>query len=96
MGADFWPRRSQRLWLRAKLTERAVTLCTAIALLVCTLIAVLFLSAFLRFDVSLSVALMFIAAMLAFFLGLLWFLREIYLVTVSLRIGARSCPQPGR
>ena len=35
---------------RAKLISRAITLCTATALLVCTVIAVLFLSAFLRFD----------------------------------------------
>jgi len=71
---------------RAKLNGRAITLCTMTALLVCTMIAVLFLSAFLQFDASISVALLFIAAMLCFFLGLLWFLREIYLATNSLRI----------
>ena len=59
------------------------------ALLVCTMIAVLFLSAFLQFDASIPVALLFIAAMLCFFLGLLGFLREIYLATMSLRIGPR-------
>ena len=74
---------------RAKLISSAITLCTATALLVCTVIAVLFLSAFLRFNASIPVALLFIAAMLAFFLGLLWFLREIYVATVSLRIGIR-------
>jgi len=74
---------------RAKLISRAITLCTATALLVCTVIAVLFLSAFLRFDASIPVALLFIAAMFAFFLGLLWFLREIYVATVNLRIGPR-------
>ena len=72
---------------RAKLNGRAITLCTMTALLVCTMIAVLFLSAFLQFDASIPVALLFIAAMLCFFLGLLWFLREIYLATKSLRIG---------
>jgi len=74
---------------RAKLIGRAITLCTITALLVCTVIAVLFMSAFLRFDASIPVALLFIAAMAAFFLGLLWFLREIYVATVSLRIGPR-------
>jgi len=74
---------------RAKLISSAITLCTATALLVCTVIAVLFLSAFLRFDLSIPLALLFIAAMLAFFLGLLWFLREIYVATVNLRIGPR-------
>jgi hypothetical protein len=72
---------------RAKLINRAITLCTVTALLVCTVIAVLFLSAFLRFDASVPVALLFIASMTAFFHGLLWFLREIYVATVSLRIG---------
>lgn len=52
---------------RAKLINRAITLCTTTALLVCTVIAILFLSAFLRFDASLSVALLFIAAMSTFF-----------------------------
>jgi hypothetical protein len=35
------------------------------------------------------VALLFIAAMSTFVLGLLWFLREIYVGTISLRIGPR-------
>jgi hypothetical protein len=74
---------------RAKLNGRAITLCTTTALLVCIVIAILFLSAFLRFDASIPVALLFIAAMFCFFLGLLCFLREIYLGTMSLRIGPR-------
>ena len=74
---------------RAKLIGRAITLCTATALLVCTVIGALFLSASMRFDASILVALLFIAAMLAFFLGLLRFLREIYVATVNLRIGPR-------
>jgi hypothetical protein len=74
---------------RAKLIGRSITLCTATALLVCTMIAVLFVSAFLGFEASVPVAVLFVAAMLSFFLGLLWFLREIYLATKSLRIGPR-------
>ena len=77
------------LSLRAKLISRAITLCTVTALLVCMVIAFLFLSGFLSFDASLAVALLFIAAMSAFFLGLLWFLREIYLATGNLRLGPR-------
>lgn len=38
---------------------------------------------------SVPVALLFIAAMLAFFTGLLWFLREIFVATGSLRIASR-------
>lgn len=74
---------------RAKLIYSAIALCTTTALLVCTVIAFLFVSAFLQFDASVVVALLFIAAMSTFVLGLLWFLREIYVGTISLRIGPR-------
>lgn len=74
---------------RAKLINCAITFCTTTALLVCTVIAILFLSAFLHFDAAIPVALLFVAAMSAFFLGLLWFLREIFVATGSLRIGPR-------
>jgi uncharacterized protein DUF2721 len=74
---------------RAKLISRAITLCVATALLVCTVIAVMFLSASLSFDATIPVTILFVAAMTTFFLGLVWFLQEIYVATVSLRIGAR-------
>ncbi|HET9467418.1 MAG TPA: DUF2721 domain-containing protein [Vicinamibacterales bacterium] len=74
---------------RARLIGPAITLCTVTALLVCTVIAILFSSAFFHFDAAVPVALLFIAAMLAFFLGLLWFLREIYVATSNLRIASR-------
>lgn len=77
------------LTYRAKLIGPAITLCTATALLVCTVIAILFLSAFLRFDATMPVALLFVAAMFAFFMGLLWFLREIFVATSNLRIASR-------
>jgi hypothetical protein len=74
---------------RAKLIYSAIALCTTTALLICAVIAFLFVSAFLQFDASVVVALLFIAAMSTFVLGLLWFLREIYVGTISLRIGPR-------
>ena len=74
---------------RAKLISRAITLCVTTALFVCTVIAVMFLSASLGFDATIPVTILFVAAMATFFLGLVWFLQEIYLATVSLRIGAR-------
>lgn len=73
---------------RARLIGPAITLCTVTALLVCMVIAALFLSAFFHYDASAAVALLFIAAMFAFFLGLLWFLREIFIATRSLRIAS--------
>jgi len=77
----------QTLSRRAKLISRAIALCTITALLVCAVIATLFLGAFARFDVSVPVALLFVAAMIALFVGLLAFLREIFLATANLRIG---------
>ena len=72
---------------RARLIYIAITLCTTTALLICTVIAVMFLSASLHFNATRPVTILFVAAMTTFFLGLVWFLREIYLGTVSLRIG---------
>ncbi|MGH7536201.1 MAG: DUF2721 domain-containing protein [Gemmatimonadales bacterium] len=77
----------QLLSRRSRLMNWAISLCTVCALLVCVVIAALFLGAFLLTDVSLVIGLAFIAAMLALFGGLLSFLREIYIATRSLRIG---------
>lgn len=79
---------------RAKMINNAITLCTATALLVCAVIAALFLGAFAHFDASVPVSVLFITAMLAFFAGLVWFLREIFLATASLRIGPHESPHP--
>jgi hypothetical protein len=43
--------------------------------------------AFFEFSASVIVAALFVAAMLCFFTGLLFFLREIFVATASLRIG---------
>src|SRR6059036_3435462 len=50
------------------------------------IIATLFVGAFVGFDASVPVALFFVAAMVAFFGGLLSFLREIFIATANLRI----------
>lgn len=72
---------------RAKHIGLAITLCTTTALLVCTVIAVLFIGDYMHLDISIPVALLFIVAMLLLVLGLLSFLREIFIATASLRIG---------
>jgi hypothetical protein len=72
---------------RAKLVSAAITLCTACALLICGVIVVLFLSAFIHPTLDKVSAFLFIAAMLALFAGLCYFLREIFLATAALRIG---------
>ena len=72
---------------RAKLVSAAITLCTTCALLICCVVIVLFLSAFVHLTLNKASAFLFIAAMLALFAGLLFFLREIFLATSVLRIG---------
>jgi Protein of unknown function (DUF2721) len=77
----------RQLSRRARLINRAVSLCTISALLICAVIVALFLGAFLSTDVSIFIGLIFIGAMLALFLALVTFLQEISLATRSLRIG---------
>jgi hypothetical protein len=74
---------------RARLMNRAIGLCTTCALLICAVIVTLFVGAFLKTDVALAIGLLFVAAMLALFGGLLMFLGEIRLATMGLRIGPR-------
>jgi hypothetical protein len=79
---------------RARMAGVAITMCTITALLVCAVIVKIFLGAFLEFDPYVPVAMTFILAMLAFFGGLLAFLREVLVATASLRIGPRDVPEP--
>jgi MFS family permease len=71
---------------RAKLVNTSITLCTVCSLLVCTMIAVMFIGAVLRLDVYRLVALLFGLAMVAFIVALISFLREIFIATQNLRI----------
>jgi hypothetical protein len=72
---------------RAKLINRAITLSTIAALLVCTVIAVLFLGDFLNCAITVPVAFLFVTAMLSLVVALVSFLREIFIATKNLRIG---------
>ena len=72
---------------RAKLISRGLALCTLTALLICSVIVVLFMGAFLKFNAAIPAAFLFISALVSFSTGLIWFLREIFLATASMRIG---------
>ena len=74
---------------RARLIHRAISLCTAGALLICVVIATLFVGAILAVDVSAGIAILFIIAMLALIVGLLCFLREIFLATGGIHVTPR-------
>jgi hypothetical protein len=72
---------------RAQLIQRAITLSTACALLICLVIATLFAGFALGRDLSWVIMILFIAALAAFIGALLLFLLEIRSATASLRFG---------
>ena len=74
---------------RAGLVIKSITLCTMTALLICAVIATLFLGAAFKFNTGSIVSFFFITAMLSFFTGLLIFLREIFIAMANLRIGKK-------
>ena len=80
----------QTLEQRRHLTSIAITACTVAALLVCMVIAALFLEVLLGAPLKWLVGALFTAAMLALVLGLGFFLREVHLAMQSIRI-----PTPG-
>jgi hypothetical protein len=80
----------QVLGRRARLMNRAITLCTICALLVAFVVVALFVGAFVEFRIATAIALMFIVAMLSFIAALLCFLREVFLAIASLRIGVKN------
>jgi hypothetical protein len=71
---------------RARLINRAIALCTASALLVCVVVAVLFLGSLVALDMAAPISLLFIGAMLCLIAALLILMREILLSTSHLRI----------
>jgi len=75
---------------RARLISVSISLCTLTALLVSSVIAILFLGSFVAFDASMLVALLFVTAMLAFIVALLFFLREVFVAIAGLRFGLRQ------
>lgn len=76
-----------RLAKRARLIHWAITLCISSALLVCAVVASLFIGDFVIIDMAEWIAALFVGAMFLLIFGLLCFLREIYLAVGGLRIG---------
>lgn len=76
---------------RLRLVNRAVTLCVLAALLVCGVIGGLFITAYYAWspDLTRLVATVFAAALLALIGGLLFFLREVYVATATLRFNLK-------
>jgi len=72
---------------RARWVSKAITLTTLSGLLVCLVIVTLFIGHFLRVDLSGTIILLFVVAMLALVTAFVYFLKEIFLGTATLRIG---------
>lgn len=72
---------------RAKLINRAISLVTSCALLICLVIVGLFAAAFTNTRIEAYIGWLFVTAMVALIGGLVVFLREIYVATAALRIG---------
>ena len=79
----------QRLSQRAHLIYWAISLCTVCALLVCSMIALLFIGDFIVFNMARIVALLFVIAMISLVCGLVCFLREVYMAIRYLRLELR-------
>lgn len=86
----------KRLTRRARLINRAITLCVVAALLVCAVIVGLFITAYYEWspDLTRVVAAVFALALGSLIVGLLFFLREVYLATASLRFGVIDAQAP--
>ena len=75
---------------RARYINAAITLITVSALFIALVVVMLFVNAFLRWDLSAFTAWMFILSMLALAAALLSFLIEVRIATNSLRIGIEA------
>jgi hypothetical protein len=75
---------------RARYINSAITLITVSALLIALVVVMLFVNAFLRWNLSAFIACMFILSMLALAAALLWFLIEVRLATNTLQIGIEA------
>ena len=76
----------QKLEKRRHYTSIAITACTIAALLVCTVITVLFLEVLFGAPMTWIVAVLFAAATLALVVGLAYFLREVHVASQTIRI----------
>lgn len=73
---------------RAKLASFAINFCAFAALMVCLLIATLFLDAFIGTNLRWFVGGLFVLSMFSLSGGIMCFLREVHIAMLSLRIGS--------
>lgn len=78
---------------RRHLASAAITACTLAALLVCMVIASLFMEVLMQFDLKWVIGLLFTGATFAMVTGLAYFLREVHKATRSIRIPGAVKPR---
>jgi hypothetical protein len=80
---------------RAKWINAAITLITLSALFIAFVVVMLFVNAFLRWDLSAFIASIFILSMTSLAAALLAFLVEVRIATATLRIGIEEASRQG-
>ena len=81
---------------RARCINAAITLITLSALFIALVVVMLFVNAFLRWDLSVFIACMFILSMLSLAAALSAFLIEVRIATNTLRIGIEAADAASR
>ncbi|HZW11606.1 MAG TPA: DUF2721 domain-containing protein [Noviherbaspirillum sp.] len=82
----------ETLYRRAHLINRAITLSTSCALLVCVVIATLFIGNALNLGLAKFIALCFVLGMFALIGSFVYFLREIFISTTTLSLRHLQLP----
>lgn len=80
---------------RRHLASSAIAACTFSALLVCTVIAALFVEALTGLDLRWVIGVLFTIGTLTLIVGLAYFLREVHLATTTIRIDREAARPPG-
>jgi hypothetical protein len=80
---------------RSRWINAAITFITLSALFIALVVVMLFVNAFLRWDLSVFIACMFILSMLTLAAALLAFLIEVRIATTTLRIGIEEAARQG-
>lgn len=80
------PKELNRLERRRHYASLAITACTCSALLVCVVVAVIFLQVLLQVEFKWVISALFTASTLTLIVGLAYFLREVHLATRTVRI----------
>lgn len=78
---DAWREEISVLGLRRRAASNAITMCVLSALLICTVVSVMFLEALLDFNLRWLIGVLFMGSTMAIVIGLAFFLREVHLAT---------------